>query len=196
MLELGHRDVGAVEIFRVGPRAHHGAGAPRVLPAALGLQFLHQLAAFEGDRVLRAVAIDVDLEARRQRVGHRDADAVQAAGDVVHGFARFRELAAGVQHRERDFDRGLFFHRVHVDRDAAALVLDLDRAVLAYRNDDFLAEAGQRLVDGVVDRLLHDVQRMDRVGVHARHAPDGLQPLQGLDRGSVVNGFFGHCLSA
>ena len=85
---------------------------------------------------------------------------------------------------------------VQVHRYAAALVLDLDRAVLEHAHGDLLAEAGQRLVDGVVDRLLHDVQRVDRVGVHARHAPDRLQPLQGLDRGSVVNLLFCHVFSA
>jgi hypothetical protein len=95
-------------------------------------------------------------------------------------------LPPGVQHREGDLDRGPSFALVQVDRDAAALVLDLDRAVLEHRDGDLLAVAGERLVHRVVDRLLHDVQRVDRVGVHARHAPDGLETLEGLDRGCVV----------
>jgi hypothetical protein len=142
-----------------------------------------------------AVAVHGHFAALRKRIRHRDADAVQAAGDVVDAFAGFREFAAGVQHAEGDFHRGLSFFFVQVDRDAAALVLDLDRAVLEHAHRDFLAEAGQRLVDGVVDRLLHDVQRVDRVGVHARHAPDGLQPLQGLDGGRVVDLLFRHVSS-
>ena len=143
-----------------------------------------------------AVAIDVDLEARRQRIGHRDANAVQAAGDVIHRVARFRKLPACVEHRERDFDRRLLFDRMHVDRDAAALILDLDRTVLAERHHDALAEAREGFIHGVVDRFLDDVQGVNGVRVHARHAAHGLEAFEGLDGGSVVNGFFGHSLSA
>ena len=80
-----------------------------------------------------------------------------------------------MQHGERHFDRGLLLDRVDVDRHAAAFVGDLHRAVLAQANGDLLAEAGERLVDRVVDRLLHDVQRMHGVRVHPGHAAHGLE---------------------
>jgi hypothetical protein len=43
---------------------------------------------------------------------------------------------------------------------------------------DALAEAGQRLVGGVVDHLLHDVQGVVGAGVHARALLDRLQALE------------------
>ena len=63
---------------------------------------------------------------RRQRVDDRDADAVQAAGDLVAAAA---ELAAGVQHGQRHRDRGHLLAGRGVGRDAAAVVLDPDAAV-------------------------------------------------------------------
>jgi hypothetical protein len=55
-----------------------------------------------------------------QRVDHRNADAMQAAGCLVDlGI----ELAAGVQRRHDDFQRRLVLEfRVRIDRDAAAIV--------------------------------------------------------------------------
>ena len=82
MLELDHRNARRVEVLRIGPQAHHRAGRALVL-GALALQLLLELAAFEGQRVLLAVAVHGDFEASGQRVRHRDADAMQAAGDVV-----------------------------------------------------------------------------------------------------------------
>jgi hypothetical protein len=190
VLELAERDVGRVEVLGVGPQAHRGAGA--LFLGLLALQLLRKLAAFERDEMLFVPSVHRHFAALRQRVGDRHADAVQAAGDVVDPVARARELAAGVQHAESDLDCGLFLHRMHVDRDAAALVLDFDRVVLAQRDGDLLAEAGERLVDGVVDRLLHDVQGVDGVRVHARHAAYGLEALQRLDCRCVVNLLFGH----
>jgi hypothetical protein len=176
------------------PQAHDGAGA--LFLDALGLELVLELAALEGDGVLAAVAVDGDFEALRKRVRHRDAHAVQAAGDVIDALAGFRELAARVQHAEGDFHRGLLLLRVHVHRDAAALVLDLDRAVLEHAHGDALAVAGERLVHRVVDRLLHDVQGMHGVRVHPRHAPHGLQALEGLNGGGVVDLLFGHVSSS
>jgi hypothetical protein len=112
---------------------------------------------------------------------------VQSAGDVVDALARLRELAARVQHGEGNLDRRLLLLRVHVHRHAAPFVGDLVGAVLMHAHGDLLAVAGKRFVHRVVDRLLHDVQGVDGVGVHARHAPDGLQALEGLDGRCVVD---------
>ena len=82
---------------------------PRALAALVGL----------GPR--EPVAGDLDLELLAERVHDRDADAVQAAGD---GVATAAELAAGVQHREHDLDRGAAVLGAgdRLDRDAASVV--------------------------------------------------------------------------
>ena len=71
--------------------------------------------------VLLAVAPDGELEPVRQRVDHRDADAVQAAGDLVGVLV---ELPAGVQLGHDDLGRRDAFLGVDVGRDAAAVVGD------------------------------------------------------------------------
>ena len=73
---------------------------------------------------------------------------------------------------------------VLVDGDAAAVVLDDNAAVLVDRDLDAVAEAGHRLVDGVVDDLVDEVMQAALVGradVHAGAAADGLQALEDLD---------------
>ena len=75
----------------------------------------------------------VDLELAAQRVDDRDADAVQAAGDLVAAAA---ELAAGVQHGQRHRDGGHVLARGGVGGDAAAVVLDPDPAVLLQGHRD------------------------------------------------------------
>jgi len=72
-----------------------------------------------------AVAPDLEVERLRQRVDHRDADAVQAARHLV---AVVVELAAGMQHGEHDFRRR-FAALVQIGRDAAAVVDDGDGSV-------------------------------------------------------------------
>ena len=70
---------------------------------------------------------------RGQRVDDGDADAVQAAGDLVAAAA---ELAAGVQHGQHDLDRRLALGGDDVDRDATAVVDDPDAAVGQQRDVD------------------------------------------------------------
>ena len=62
------------------------------------------VAALEALVPVVAVAVDVELEPLGERVDDRDADTVQAAGDLV---ALAAELAAGVQHGENDLGRRL-----------------------------------------------------------------------------------------
>ena len=111
---------------------------------------------------------------------------MQAAGHLV---AVVVELAAGVQHREHDFRRR-FAALVLVGRNAAAVVDDGDGAVDVDRDVHLIAEAGQRLVDGVVDDLVDEMVQSGRAGradVHRRPLADGFQPLEDLDLvGAVV----------
>ena len=76
---------------------------PVSLVASPLLQVGQRLAALVGLGPDVAVAADLDVEALGQRVDDRDADAVQAAGDLV--AAAVAELAAGVQDGEHDLDR-------------------------------------------------------------------------------------------
>ena len=133
-----------------------------------------------------AVAPDLELEPLGQRVDHRHADAVQAAGDLV---AVVVELAAGVQHGQHDLGRRLAA-LVQIDRNAAAVVDDRDRVVDVDRDVDLVAVAGQRLVDRVVDDLVDEVVQAGRAGrpdVHRGPLADRLEALEDLDLvGAVV----------
>ena len=104
---------------------------------------------------------------------------MQTAGEAVRrGAVALVELAAGMQLGEYHFNRWHAFDRVDFHRDAAAVVLHGDRAVAVQRDGDAFAVAAERLVGGVVDGFLDDVQRMVRARVHARTVADGFQSLQ------------------
>jgi hypothetical protein len=103
--------------------------------------------------VLAAVAVDLDVEAVRERVHHRGADAVEAAGDLV---ALAAELPAGVQHREDHLGRRLpLVLGVVVDRHPAAVVGDATAAAGQEGDVDAGAVTRHRLIDGVVDDLMN-----------------------------------------
>ena len=69
-----------------------------------------------------AVALHGDVQPFAERVGAFDADAVQAAGDLVAlGVA---ELAAGVQLGQHHFQRADLLFGMLEHRDAAPVVLD------------------------------------------------------------------------
>ena len=102
-----------------------------------------------------AVALDLELEPLGERVDDGDADAVEAAGDLV--AAAVAELAAGVQGGEHQLRGGPLLLRVLVDRDAAAVVDDGDAVVRVDRDLDAVAVAGEGLVDRVVDHLVDQV---------------------------------------
>ena len=136
-----------------------------------------------------SLALDLDLEPGREGVDDGRADAVQSARDRVAAAA---ELAAGVQHGEHDLDGRLALGLVDVDRDAAPVVDAADSAVGKDRDDDRVAVAGHRLVDRVVDDLLHEVVETARTGradVHAGALADRLESFEHLDLvGPVVVG--------
>ncbi len=133
-----------------------------------------------------AVQVDLDLEPGRQRVDHRDADAVQAAGDGV-GLAV--ELAPGVQRGQHHLDGRPLLHRVPVDRDAAAVV-DHPHAAVGEDGDlDPVAVPGQRLVDGVVHDLGEQLVQAALTGgpdIHTGALADCLESLENGDGTGVV----------
>ncbi len=184
-LQVVHRDGRRIEVFAVRP----GRDARAVLLAAAlewrGGEGFDHVAGGEHQLVLAVALIvlapDFDLEALGQRIGDRDADAVQAARERIRAARAFVELAAGVQAREHDLDRGHAFFGVDADRDAAAVIFDRDRAVRVHRDADVLAIATQRLIGGVVDHFLDDVERIFRAGVHARTLFHRFESLEDAD---------------
>ena len=100
------------------------------------------------------------------------------------------ELSARVQHRHDDFGRRPILGLVHVDRHAAAVVLDGDRVVVVDDDVDVIAVPGERLVDGVVDDFVHHVVQARAVvriaDIHAGPLAHGFQALEDLDFVGVV----------
>src|SRR5690606_13534445 len=125
-----------------------------------------------------AVPVDLDVEPGGEGVDDRGADAVQAAGRGVGAAA---ELAAGVQLGVDELDARQAASGLDVDRDAAAVVADLDGAVGVQLHLDAPAVARERLVDRVVHDLPEAVHETTAVGgadVHSRALADGLEALQ------------------
>ena len=139
--------------------------------------------------MLFVVAPDGELQRARQCIDHGHADAVQSTGDLVGILVEF---SAGMQLRHDHFGGRYAFALVDVDRDAAAVVAHGAGAVRIERDQNFLGEAGQRLVHRVVDDLVdHVVQAGAVVGVadiHARPLAHGIEALEDLDRFRVILG--------
>ena len=157
--------VGLVEDRTVGPEPNRGAGARRAVGvsrcvAGDGEAILEFTTIAERHRMAFAVAVNLDLDPCRERVDHRDTHPVEAAGHLVPIAA---ELAAGVQDGEHNLGSGeVFVLGVLSDRDAAAIVANLNAAVGKNRDVDTAAVAGHCLVDGVVDDFPDEVVQTRR----------------------------------
>jgi hypothetical protein len=146
-----------------------------------------RLAALEAHLVDAAVAAHLGHEPLGEGVDHRDADAVEAAGDLVAVAA---ELAAGVQDGHHDLERAPVALVGHGrDGDSAAVVGHGARSVRVQADRDPVAVPRERLVHAVVDHLVDQVVETARAGgpdVHARPAADRLQALEDGDVPGVV----------
>ena len=132
-----------------------------------------------------AVTAHLGDEPLGQRVHDGDADAVQAAGNLVAVAA---ELAAGVELRQDDRQRGQILLRHEVDRDAVAPVADGHRVVGMEVHLDAVVAACEGLVDRVVDHLVDEMMEASlarRADVHARTEPDR---LEAFEHGNVLCG--------
>ncbi len=169
-----HRGAALGGGFQLGQRGHGGAVAELLLVVEAVLEHIHH-------------------QLLRQRVDHADADAVQAAGNLV---AVVVELAACVQDRHHHFGSGHFATKlgahllVLAGRNAAAVVGHGDRAIGVDGHCNVVGVAGQRLVDRVVDHLEHHVVQTGTVmhvtDVHAGTLADSLQAFQGRNAVGVV----------
>ncbi len=178
-------------IFDVGKGLFRGQerhlGAALAVGVADRLQRRHRIAMRELDEMLLAVAPDPQLQLARQRVDHGDADAVQAAGNLVGVLVEF---SAGMQLRHDDFGGRDAFTLVDVDRNAAAVVAHGDGAVGVEHDFHGRGVAGQRLVDRVVDDFVDHVMQAGAVvgvaDIHAGPLANGIEALQHPDRFSAI----------
>ncbi len=131
----------------------------------------------------------VSLSQRRQRVHDRDADAVQAAGDLVGILVEF---SAGMQLGHDHLGGRHAFALVDVDRNAAAVVAHGAGAVRIERDGHVVGVAGERFVDRVVDDFVDHVMQAGAVigvaDIHARPLANGVEAFQDLDRFRVIIG--------
>ena len=118
------RELGGLEHLGIGPERASACrvGRPAARCVLTGPERLAALVLLRPDA---AVARRLDAQPLRQRVDDADADAVQAAGDLVAAAA---ELAAGVEHGVDDLE-GVLAGCVLADGHAAAVVDDLDGAI-------------------------------------------------------------------
>jgi hypothetical protein len=150
-------------------------GSPDRLEGAVGVAALVGLAPY------LSVAPDLQLEVVRQRVHDRDADAVEAARDLV---AVFVELSAGVQRGHHHLGGGAMLLGMEIDGDPppvvhhgdAVVVVDLDRNLVAVARERFIDRVVHDLVDEVVEAV-----RPRRSDVHRGALPDRIQALENLD---------------
>ena len=109
------------------------------------------------------------------------ADAVQAAADLVRTFV---ELSAGMQHRHDHLQGADALLLMNIHGNTTAVVLDGDGIVFVDRHFDVCAEAGERLVDRVVNGFIDEVVQSllaDVADIHGRALADGFESFKHLD---------------
>ena len=173
-MRLRSEDVG------IGPEAHLGA-AP-VGHATEFAQLAFRFAALEHHAVQRLFARDLHLHALGQRIGDRDADAMQAARRPIHLRV---ELSPCVQRAHDHFERGLVLElRVRIDGNPAPVVGYADEAVGLHLDLDETRMSVEGLIHGIIDHLREQVMQRLFVGapdIHARTPAHRLEAFEHLD---------------
>ena len=109
----------------------------------------------------RSIALNFQFQPIGKCIDHRDADAVQTAGNFVSVAVK---LTSGMQHRQHHFRGGTLFGRVHVHWNAPPVVHHRHRIVFVYRDVHFVGVAGHRFVDRVVHHLPNQVMQSHLAG--------------------------------
>jgi hypothetical protein len=186
LAERLEREVRLLEDASVGQERDRRAGLGRLLGL---LELGHRLAPLVALAPDVAIALDLEQQLLGERVHDRDADTVQAAGNLVAAAA---ELAAGVQLRHHDLRSRQPELRHNGHGDAAAVVRDRYTAVGSEVDPDVIAAALQGFVDAVVHHLVDQVVKTARArgaDVHAGPAAYGLEALENGDVFGVVTRF-------
>ncbi len=157
--QLVERHLGRIEILAIGPDADAGAAlATAAAQLVEGADVFTALAELDAPDLALAPHFDGHLGG--QRVGHRDAHTVQAAGEGIGRIATLLvELATGMQPRVGQHHHGDLLFRMQADGDAATVVGHRHRAILMQHDMDVLGKAAEGFVRRVVDDFLDDVGR-------------------------------------
>ena len=117
--------------------------------------------------VITAATRNTESQRVGKRIDHGDADPVQTAGDLVGVVV---ELAACMQRGHDDLGSGVPL-LMHIHRDSAPVVAHRGPAITVQGHHDFMAIAGQGLVDGVIHHLVnHMMQPGSVIGVTDVHS--------------------------
>jgi hypothetical protein len=119
---------------------------------------------------------------------------VQTAGDTVRSIlVGFAKLAARVQRGEDHLHGGYLLARMHVDRNAAAVIDDFSRSIFIQGDRYILCKSGEAFVGCVIDNLDQRVVGVDRIGVHAGPMQNRRQVFQYFNIFcGIGGGFLGH----
>jgi hypothetical protein len=175
--QLRDRELVRVEELRVWPETYRRTGVA-LADGTDDFELRSHLAVVEADRVLLAAAAHPTLELLRQRVDDRHTHTVQSTGESVTAAVEF---AARMQAGEDQLDAADLFLGMDIDGHASPVIANLERAVLENSDVDLLRVAAEGLIDAVVDDFVREMIRPGCVGVHARAAPNRLQPGENLD---------------
>ena len=113
-----------------------------------------------------AVAPDFDAQPLGQKVHHRHADAVQAAGYLVSIRV---ELAARIQLGQYHLCGRNFLLLVYVNRNAAPVVNDCDGVVEVNEHFDAVAVARERFVNRIIDNFVDQMMQSRLAGIANVH---------------------------
>ena len=182
MLQFRRGDFRRVKIFWIRPEAQRGTGVA-LADFADHFEFGFFRTVAESHVVFVTVALDPHFQMLRQRIDHRHAYTVQAAGELV---IRVGEFAARVQPRENHFDARDFFDRMQIHRHAAPVIGHLQRAVFVQHHVDIFGVARHCLIHAVVDDFLREMIRPLSLRVHARALAHRFQTYQYFNRCGVV----------
>ena len=102
------------------------------------------------------------------------------------------EFAAGVELGHDDLGSGHPFALMDIGRDSAPIIAHAAGAIRIEGNQHLLRKARERLVNGVVDDLVHHVVQAGAVvrvpDIHARPLAHGIEAFEHLDRFRPVIG--------
>ena len=144
-------------------------------------------ASFELHVMLLAISPHRQLELLGQGVHARDADTMQAARHFVRILVK---LATGMQLGHHDLGGAplglMFVIPFNAGRDTTTVVCNRDGIIGVNRDVDFGTVTCQRLIDGVVEHLEHQMMQAGAIGrvtnIHAGALADSFQTFENLNR--------------
>ena len=120
------------------------------------------------------VSLDLQLQPFRQGIHHRNTDPVKPSRNFIGPAI---ELSSGMQYCQNDLGRRFILSRVHLGRDAPAIVYHGDTVINMDDHLYVLAIPAHRLIHTVVYDLIDQVMKTLGPGisnVHRGSLPDGV----------------------